>query len=791
MLRRGGAPATGVVEAFAVDLPVPGEAWWMFPPDAWHASIDPADLDARPAATARAGDDGAFALTVAAPGSYCLAATGADGAFVARWAFLRAAGVRTEADVDLPLRPSVLRGRLSLRDGSPFLGRVAFLRHPEGAIEGLPDASFPGAQRAVAVDAVGRFAIGGLAVGRGLLAAVGLDGTCVVLAPIDLPSAEALDGVVDGGAQVEVTGRVLDGHDGTPLAGAAVTAEGFDDERRGIAARLVSRVVTGADGTFRLRSFAAGCRIGVRCAGHVPAAQDVASPAAPVEIRLRGLGRVSGRVRAPDGRPLAGVPVWWNLPYVRAGARVETDAEGRFEIADVVPGTGALVAFGAGWVSRGVADAAWAGYDPTAVEIRPGAHVVRDREVVPAVAIRGVVVDEEGAPIAGALVEARATRMTLTRGPNPGDRHLPTGVHPRWWRDEPRSFVASARDGSFTLFVPHPSRDRLAVSAPGRCEGDVGPLDLDTPTPSPVRVVLGPARVVEVAVLDAHTGEPVRDAKVGVFGPESEPFDPYGALAVARVEEGRGTLRGVPARAYWIAAWARGCFLSDEERWLSFGGAVRLAKTLTIRRAKDSGRDPSWRSGADAFPRGGPIAWAPGDAHTRRAPPDGESDPDDRTIRGLVVDERGRGIEGVRLETVEGRPQDVCTAYSGEDGRFEIRGLVAEDHRVAVRGPPDRIRVRPVAVPAGTTDVRIVLLPGVAPVLTILDRTTGAPVARITVQVGEREGDDVRAIEVVTDRRGRARIEGLDPSRTYVLRVGGVTDAAWRPAAGEIRVATR
>ena len=114
--------------------------------------------------------------------------------------------------------------------------------------------------------------------------------------------------------------------------------------------------------------------------------------------------------------------------------------------------------------------------------------------------IDGIVVDEAGQPVAGAVVSAMAQMDALDK-------------------------VATAADGRFTL--PRPGQFRLlweilVAETEGGTRMGVGRFDepLNSRPPVPVRIVLKRSRPVTVQVKDA-TGEPVPEADVHAIGDRS------------------------------------------------------------------------------------------------------------------------------------------------------------------------------------------------------------------------------------------------------------------------------
>lgn len=294
--------------------------------------------------------------------------------------------------------PAVGRAEITLRwsDGTPAVG--------VGATMELARARGTPAQRARAVtDESGLLALDSLALGRNRLTVDLREGYW-----LDVPTERLLRKTITLPAGENVRGRVLDAR-GQPIPDADLVFE------RGEGWTPVIEVAASTDtaGEFLLRDISNEVELGARAAGFLPSpllrVQDLPARARDRQIEFRlelGLGRLAGRVLAPDGTPLAGARV---LAGPRNGHIVPSplggnatapqprpttsDADGRFKLADSLPaGSQPVHCFARGF-------APWFGE----VDISESTEEILI-QLEPAARIEGRVVDANGAPVAGADV---------------------------------------------------------------------------------------------------------------------------------------------------------------------------------------------------------------------------------------------------------------------------------------------------------------------------------------------------------------------------------------------------
>lgn len=138
------------------------------------------------------------------------------------------------------------------------------------------------------------------------------------------------------------------------------------------------------------------------------------TPAPSAVSRQQGTAQITGRVLSASGRPLAAARVF----ALRNGLTprgAQTDAQGRFTIAQLAPGAYTLEASRRGYVN------AQRGQERAAQSGRP--VIVRDEEMVDGIditlsrgtAVTGTIVDEHGEPLQGVGVRALQLRYTSGR----------------------------------------------------------------------------------------------------------------------------------------------------------------------------------------------------------------------------------------------------------------------------------------------------------------------------------------------------------------------------------------
>lgn len=134
------------------------------------------------------------------------------------------------------------------------------------------------------------------------------------------------------------------------------------------------------------------------------------------------------------------------------------------------------------------------------------------------------------------------------------------------------------------------------------------------------------------------------------------------------------------------------------------------------------------------------------------------------TIRGLVVDEAGRPLRGIAVEALDAvdfglvpepgtsyflmrTREEIAgggTVFTDARGRFELVGLSQRSYRLAALEEASLLTAVTPPVEAGSTDVRVVL-----------DRRA---LGRLAGRVVDRDGLGIEGVRVAVSRRGRSRL---------------------------------
>jgi len=326
---------------------------------------------------------------------------------------------------------------------------------------------------------------------------------------------------------------------GQPIEGAQVRSFGGIQFGRPVltdaAGRYAIPVARGAGMSFLL--FGA--------AGYVRAQEMVrlaeGEPVPEKDVTLLRASVLSGRVVAPDGRPVAGARVRAKAAeqgtFFASGFLGEPEAltsgNGRFVLDGVTPGKGVrLLARHTSFV-----DAASEPFD-----VESGQSVrVPDLVLGTGVGLEVVVRDPDGRPLADARVELDFARGEV---PNWDDLEMMLGDRTLRTDADGRARTDRVPPCTLTVTASHPKH------APAHVEREVSAQE-----PSPVRVDLRLRRGATVAgrVLDA-AGQPVADAFVRAR-PEGEEDPPFRGTTDA---EGRFRIENVPAGPLTLDVLATG-----------------------------------------------------------------------------------------------------------------------------------------------------------------------------------------------------------------------------------------
>lgn len=549
-----------------------------------------------------AGPDGEFTLEDLPTGSYVVEAdeNGLSGGVAV---IFHAPGQRERVTVRLARADQRLEGRARWADGTPFVGtlRIANFEGSTPAHAGSGGCVC----RALVTGVDGRFRAGGLAPGWLCLTAY-LDGTWRargwwVLLPVEGP----VEYVVDGAGQ-RAAGVVVDETTGTPMEGATVQLL-----RRGDGGHEQSAVLrTGPDGTFTC-PWGGGwaSQVVIEAPGFARRSWPWVGFTQAFTFGLRRAACLVGRATEETGGPASGIRLRL-LGCPLAGSAV-TDADGRYRFEGLPEGEVVVTtevgqgripkrAYGSMTSSKAVAE----NYDSTAVDLRAGETATLDLVLQVGAAIRGRVVDAEARPVVGLGIRLRS--QADERAPWSGWDAPPQVVS-----DDQGGFTVDGLLAGYSYVATVMDPTGNSVEAEGRALGAAEEAEI-------LELVLPPAAVWRVSVVDALTGAPVAGAQVGAstsgkdgvaqLGPLRDEGAQVSVAAPGYVDRAdvRLTAAAEP-RSASVSLWPG--------RWLPV--RVRLADGTTpkagfVLLAVSSGAQPDWRSewlAADA--QGALRVWIP------------------------------------------------------------------------------------------------------------------------------------------------------------------------------------
>lgn len=594
--------------------------------------------------------------------------------------------------------------------------------------------------------------------------------------------------------------------DGTPVAGAGVTARGVGRE---VGAR------TDGEGRFALAGLeAAEYRVRVTAPGFESREEPLPAGTEDALFVLQPASRVVGSVVDPSEQPVDSGSVELEAGERRVQGSVRRD--GTFAL-DAPAGTYTVTVNVSGR-GRAVVDT---------VVVASGATTDLGRVTLrPPVVLRGLVVDASGTGIPGATVAPYVTQRGR-RSPAIPD-------------------VVTDGEGRFTLREPPPGRLRLHARHPEWAEGmvEVGVPEEGDPEAEEVKIVLARGARLEGVVL-RRDGAPMTEAAVHVAtayrrpaAPEAVPVGPDGSYRFEHAPAGSATVFVmVPERGRLVSAMSREVVLRDGETQRvdfqsqdvvvrgSVKGAVPPFSGLRVRFAgrrsgtmsiasPGQGRDggglprqqaPLRADGSFALVVGAPgpytvhVDGGPGRAYPGRAVEiaaaeavDLEIDVSGVVLRGRVVDARsGEPLSAAHVGAApEGSPGGSLSVVAGGDGRFELT-LDARTYRVWAQAPRYVRRETKVTVDAEPPEELVFSLSrGGTLTGTVHDRL-GRPVAGARVAVRSAEppahsasassrpdgGFEITGLPVglfnlvVTTDRGEAALRPGVPGDTSDLRV--------------------
>jgi protocatechuate 3,4-dioxygenase beta subunit len=545
------------------------------------------------------------------------------------------------------------------------------------------------------------------------------------------PNGNRLTIEVRGYATTELTG-IREGAVPRPIAlapGLSLAGSVKQSDRKSAAAGALVRfegkartrwTETRPDGSFRLSELPSGTGVLVVDAGDAGVAEvrGVALPLAdarPLQAVLAPAAAIEGRViDAKTGTALARVKV-----LVRSGASVavaRSAADGRYRVAGLFPGRYRVDAD----------DPRYVPYERSGISVLAGEAQKVDLPLTLGATISGRVVDESGAPIAGA-------RGRLSIG---GEGELVAFLRQER-RGADRSGFRSGADGSFkaTRLAPGDNQ-RLNVTHPEYEAKTVPGISLAAgATRSGVVVVLQRGLSLAGVVKD-QDGKPVPGAEVNLNqertfqagrggiqarfsvggGPESRPRATSGP-------DGRFEFRGLSAGDYGVSA-----------RKAGYSDAVAAQVKVAY------GVEPV------------ELVLEPGAA-----------------ISGMVVDPSGQPAEGyfvqvrTRGETMGGPPRGGPREPTGPDGFFHIDGLTAGNPYELIVLGPDGPGPRKEGVTAPADGIELVV-PGRGRISgRVVDAQSGGPVSDFEISVNpdrSGRGGGGMVVRMVGPGGGRRRGSG-------------------------------
>lgn len=504
----------------------------------------------------------------------------------------------------------------------------------------------------------------------------------------------------------EITGRVVGAATGEPLPGSLVwTAY----------SAAAGPVRTGPDGAFRLRvPDVDRAMVEAAAPRHHPfgaLAVRRSGGFTPVRLELPAAAVIAGRVVDAAGRPVAGAVVVLRdrRPYGDLPPRASTGEDGSFIFPLRMPGLYVVTA------SR-------EGYAPAVAEVSPpapGRPAEPLRLVLTAGSTAvGTVVDQSGAPVAGAAVALEPM--------------LEAGHQERWFDPERRPMpevrAASDAEGRFTLRHVVPGHWDLVVARRGFAAARRPGVEVGAEAePTDLGVVELEAGVVLEGLVTDAAGRPVAGAEVAPRRSESS-----SSLPGARDEPAGAT----------VTTDAEGRFRLDD---LRAGGRVDLeARHRDYLPGFVPGVDPA-TSGPVTLPLTTP-----------------------RGLTGRVVGPEGEPVARAWVHA-QGECSDPSerprpSPWTAEDGSFQLERLRPGscDVRVSRADYVDRT-VRGLVVPADRdlAGVVVALERGAVVEGRALD-ADGAPVEVGSVSAWPQTDSSVQGAPI---EEGRYRIEGLEPGR--------------------------
>jgi Carboxypeptidase regulatory-like domain len=221
--------------------------------------------------------------------------------------------------------------------------------------------------------------------------------------------------------------------------------------------------------------------------------------------------------------------------------------------------------------------------------------------------------------------------------------------------------------------------------------------------------------------------------------------------------------------------WAMAMSLEGDEPeddWVSFSAPGEVRTDEYLWEIYDHGEGLRFLIFGARSETGEPLGFAMFGPITRSEIPVEVRLPPSQAVSGLVRTADGRPAPGIHLMalvpgTRMGTPFCdllVSEARTDDDGRFRLGGLGPGEYEIRVERGKGHVPPEPVVANAGATDVELILKEAATATITVLD-WRGEPVSGASVKL------DREPIRAVSDARGVAVLEGLDPESDHTLDV--------------------
>ncbi|HEX4422534.1 MAG TPA: carboxypeptidase-like regulatory domain-containing protein [Kofleriaceae bacterium] len=553
--------------------------------------------------------------------------------------------------------------------------------------------------------------------------------------------------------------------DGAPVEGASVATYDRSD-------------VTGPDGVARLRAFSSSSTVRIEAMGYAPVDLSV-DPAEQLTqvfertVTLAPGAMVAGIVVDPSGAPVPAADVALDAAGGRSSERLKADATGHWQVAWLAAGRHAVRASSSRFIEAADQIFATDGRHPRldlVVRLAVGAEVT------------GRVIDEAGAPLAGATIRGGTMDNDTT---DAAGRFVWHGA--REGRADLSAVTPTAASSVIRLqLVPGQRYDVLLVMHRASLAGSVR-----DPHGHPIA-----GATVFAATKDGTMAFGQSDAG-GQFDLGGTPPGDY-TVSVQRDSPANGeaqaqvTVAVGPSRVALVlpeTAALIGRVTSGGEPVVGFGYSLSSPASPSLGDSPSPVRAPDGRFALHDLALG---AWklvirAPGFAPRTLGPIEiaagREVDLGDvelergRVVRGRVVGDDGAPIAGatVRISEHDDGFGDGMTALfaghpsavTGGDGRYEIGGVAAGDGQRIRATHPERGMSTDLALAPGDTEIELMIAATGS-----IDGSIANVIRRQQSVSASSLSDGRKLADVPVDAAGGFQFDALPPDR-YLLRVAG------------------